>query len=602
MVGGWVRGTIWKFLLDQLPQGYALAEADWQRRHRLLLWVLALHIPGLAVFGVVLHRPLGGVLIAVVIPAICLAWGRVLRRHRRVASVFVTGGLVYSSAALVGLTGGSIEAHFHFFIIIGFIALYQDWIPFLFNVLFTVISHGVGSAWQQTLIFNHAAGQGNPWLWSLIHGVAVLLACVGLMLFWRVTEESQQEKDALAQRLAESEINRRQFTSDMLVNLARRNQSMLYRQLDIITQLEESEQDPDALAELFRLDHLATRVRRNAESLLVLAGEQPARVWSESVPLRDVARASIAETEELDRVSVLVDQHPAIFGHMVTDVTHLLAELTENAVRFSPPDTLVTVRTRADRRHPGGQILMIEDLGVGMPPQELAAANAILADPPDVDMAVSQRLGIHVVARLSARHGIRVSLTTTPGSGITAVVELPPRLFDPNTRQPMAGAAPVRAPSDLPARRESNAWTAPAAPTGPATATLPRRSAPEDHATGQPRIDLRPFDAGDTWHGWWDPPTELTELTEVDSTAFVPIQRTTASSTDAAHATDPVSGLRLRVPQSHLAPELRRPVHDADARAALPPGYAAEAASALSRYQASRRAALEGEPDDGMGT
>ena len=160
-----MRRSVWRSVVNLVPHGYGLAEADWQRRHRLLLFVLAAHVPGLAAFGLFLQRPPGTVLLTVVVPAVCLLVGRVLRRHRRVASVAVTGGLVWSSAALVGLTGGTIEAHFHFFVIIGFIALYQDWVPFLTNVLFTVASHGVGSAWQQTLIFNHAAAQANPWLW-----------------------------------------------------------------------------------------------------------------------------------------------------------------------------------------------------------------------------------------------------------------------------------------------------------------------------------------------------------------------------------------------------------------------------------------------------
>ena len=187
------------------------------------------------------------------------------------------------------------------------------------------------------------------------------------MLFWRVTEDEQNQKDGLTRKLADAEIGRRRFTSDLLVNLARRNQSLLYRQLEIINQLEESERDPDALAELFRLDHLATRVRRNAENLLVLSGEQPPRVWSQPVPLRDVVRAAIAETEDLDRVAFDDRRGPArSSAHAVTDVTHLLAELTENAVRFSPPDTAVTVRGRRDPRGGRGQLLTVEDWGVGM--------------------------------------------------------------------------------------------------------------------------------------------------------------------------------------------------------------------------------------------
>ncbi|OLT13830.1 hypothetical protein BJF78_20975 [Pseudonocardia sp. CNS-139] len=252
---------MWKAFLDLLPRGYGLPDADWQRRHRLVLWVLAAHVPGLALLAAVLGRGIGYVLLAPVVPLVCLALGYLLRRYRRAASVAATAGLVCSSAALVVITQGSIEAHFHFFIIIGFIALYQDWVPFLFNILFTVVSHGFGSAFQQTLIFNHPAAQQNPWLWSVLHAVGVLFASVGMLLFWRITEESQQEKDSLARQLAQTEIGRRQFTSDLLVNLARRNQSMLYRQLDIINQLEESERDPDALAELFKLDHLATRIR-----------------------------------------------------------------------------------------------------------------------------------------------------------------------------------------------------------------------------------------------------------------------------------------------------------------------------------------------------
>jgi hypothetical protein len=246
---------MWKAFLDHLPRGNTLDEKDWNRRHRLLMRVLAAHVPALAVYGFLGgHNPLTVVPVLVLVlvlvaPALLLLAARLVQGRRRPAAVFVTAGLVYCSAVLVGLSDGAIEAHFHFFIIIGFIALYQDWAPLLFNILFTVISHGVGSIWQQSLIFSHPGGQTNPWLWSLIHGVAVLAACVGTTVFWRVTEESQQERNVLAQRLADAEIGQRTFTSELLVNLARRNQSMLYRQLDIINQLEESEQDPDALAE-----------------------------------------------------------------------------------------------------------------------------------------------------------------------------------------------------------------------------------------------------------------------------------------------------------------------------------------------------------------
>jgi signal transduction histidine kinase len=414
-----------------LPKGNTLDDAAWARRHRLLEWVLLAHVPGLFVIGVGLGKPVSVTLLSLVPVLVLLAGGHLLAGQRRLASSLITGGLVYCSAALVGLTGGMIEAHFHFFIIIGFIALYQDWVPFLWNVLFVVVSHGFGTIFYSQLIFNHPAAQQNPWLWSSVHGVAVLFACVGMVIFWRITEDEQSAKEEMGRDLvlADAEIGRQQFTSDMLVNLARRNQSMLYRQLDIINQLEEKERDPDALAELFKLDHLATRVRRNAESLLVLSGEQPPRVWSAPVSLRDVVRAAIAETEDLDRVEFAVDDRLAVAGHSVADLTHLLAELTENAVRFSPPDTVVTIRSRPNRVESGGQVLTVEDWGVGMPEDELATANELLLRPREVDLSVSQRLGFHVVARLAARHKIEVSLGATPGSGLTAVVIVPAALF-----------------------------------------------------------------------------------------------------------------------------------------------------------------------------
>lgn len=680
---------MWKAFLDTLPRGYTVSEEDWQRRHRILLWLLAAHVPALVCFGLVLGRDGGAILGAVSLPVVCAVLGYLLSRHRRWAAVIVTLGFVYSSAALVGLTGGAIEAHFHFFIIIGFVALYQDWAPFLFMILFTTVSHGIGSVWQQSLIFNHTAGQTSPWLWSLIHGVAVLLACVGTVLFWRIMEESQEEKEALTRQLAaaDADANRRRFTSDLLVNLARRNQSMLYRQLDIINQLEESERDPDTLAELFTLDHLATRVRRNAESLLVLSGEQPPRTWSKPVALRDVLRAAIAETEDLERVVFVVDEELAVSGHTVTDLTHLIAELTENAVRFSPPDSAVTIRARPDRRDPGGQVLTIEDWGVGMPPADMAAANATLAEAHDVDLSVSQRLGFHVVARLGARHGISVSLSATPGSGITAVAVLPAALF--TTRDALADPGPARTtmpattgtaaapppsradsaqppaidrtqPLDVVRHKPAESPAAPLpAPSRPATAAPAKVTAPAATASGTPTYS--PFGSDQGWLGWWEPeaqpeqgamsfalPSPRPRMTppapsapaQTESTPSAPAQTSPAHAAPTraparsapAQATsgqaapvrmpeapaqrtmttgpaaaaesapvDPALGLRRRVPQAHLAPELREPLAGPASVGPAVPGQVSEAASALSRYQASRQAAQTTVDGDGSG-
>jgi signal transduction histidine kinase len=649
-------GRVVSRLLAYLPRGNTLDDKSWQRRHKLLQWVLLIHVPAMAALGAVLgDAPLiiGYTLIG---PVVFLVLGYVLRT-RRLASFATTGGLVFCSIGLVVLTSGSIEAHFHFFIIIGFIALYQDWVPFLWNVAFTVVSHGLGTLWISNLIFNHPAAQAHPWLWSIIHGVAVLLACVGMVIFWRITEEEQTEKEALGRRLitADAEIGRRRFTSEMLVNLARRNQSMLYRQLEIINQLEEKERDPDALSNLFTLDHLATRVRRNAESLLVLAGEQPPRTWSAPVPLRDVVRAAIAETEDLDRVVFAIDDRIAVSGSAVADLTHLVAELTENAVRFSPPDTAVTIRARPDRRDEGGFLLTIEDWGVGMPPADLEAANELLASPREVDLAVAQRLGFHVVARLAARHGISVSLGNTPGSGVTAVVALPAALFAAAPAEPVVppetGVTEARPyVTGRVQRRESRFDDQPLENTGwvePVSTAGTLRAASTNGTNGSPAsrwstvptetigasrhgLDGAP-DGG--WRGWWNPesagaltrhsdrqpvdnglngsggsasraqgwapsptPREQQSLPAVPQATSKPAPERGAEPDipsprrggEAVAENGSKPGLRRRVPQAHLAPELRQPTAGEGAAA---PQIDGAAASALSRYQASRQAA-----------
>jgi signal transduction histidine kinase len=496
-------GAVVNRLLAYLPRGNMLDHEVWRKRHRLLQWVLFIHLPGLFLFGLGAGRGLTFTLWTVAVLPLCIAAG-MLTRYRRFASIAITAGLVYCSAALVGLSGGSIEAHFHFFVMIGFIALYQDWVPFLWNVVFTVLSHGVGSLWRSNLIFNHPAGQANPWVWSGIHGLAVLFACVGVVIFWRTTEDEQQKSLVLTNRLADAEIARRKFTSDLLVNLARRNQSLLYRQLSVINQLEEHENDPDALADLFRLDHLATRIRRNAESLLVLSGEEPPRTWSRPVLLVDVVRAAIAETEDLDRVVFDIDEHLAVSGKAVADLTHLLAELVENAVHFSPPQARVIIRTRPYLQRAGAQVLSVEDWGVGLRQEDIDSANQLLADPPEVDLSVSQRLGLHVVARLAQRHGINVSLTPTPGCGVTAVVALPGALF---SREPVSSREPVE-----PAGMMANDQLAPPVPAMAAqrpaaavasTTTAPSMTLPQPHANGAPGSGWPDSDDSPTWPGWF---------------------------------------------------------------------------------------------------
>ncbi|WP_182901256.1 nitrate- and nitrite sensing domain-containing protein [Microbispora sp. H10830] len=228
-------------------------------------------------------------------------------------------------------------------------------------------------------------------------------------------------------RLAGDEARLRSNVNAMFVNLSRRTQTLVERQLSLIDGLEQGEQDEQRLGNLFKLDHLATRMRRNSENLLVLAGQEPARRWGQPVPIVDVVRASLSEVENYERVDIQVQGGASVVGQSVNDVVHLVAELVENAISFSPRDTKVTVSS--NRIDGGGLIISVSDQGIGMTPEELAQTNYRLANPPVVDVSVSRRMGLFVVGRLALRHGIRVQLRQQDTGGLTAMVLLPEALL-----------------------------------------------------------------------------------------------------------------------------------------------------------------------------
>ncbi|WP_160150250.1 sensor histidine kinase [Nonomuraea solani] len=226
-----------------------------------------------------------------------------------------------------------------------------------------------------------------------------------------------------AVRLAGEEARLRSNVNAMFVNLSRRSQTLVERQITLIDGLEQGEQDELRLGNLFKLDHLATRMRRNSENLLVLAGQDPPRRWSQPVKLVDVARASLSEVESYERVVLQVPDGVSVAGQAVNDVIHLLAEVVENALSFSPRETRVTVS--GSRIDGGGVMLSITDSGIGMTQEELTQANERLTDAPSVDVSVSRRMGLFVVARLAHRHGIRVQLRPHGSGGLTAMVLIP---------------------------------------------------------------------------------------------------------------------------------------------------------------------------------
>ncbi|MEV0012104.1 nitrate- and nitrite sensing domain-containing protein [Streptomyces sp. NPDC047973] len=227
-----------------------------------------------------------------------------------------------------------------------------------------------------------------------------------------------------AVRLAAEQAMLRGNVNAIFTNLSRRNQSLIEGQLTLITDLENNEADPDQLESLFKLDHLATRMRRNGENLLVLAGEEPGRRWNQPVPLVDVLRAASSEVESYERIELTGVPESEIHGQAVTDLVHLLAELLENATTFSSPQT--KVRVTATRLPDGRVMVEIHDKGIGLTAEDFADINHKLANPPTVDAAVSQRMGLFVVGRLADRHGIRVQLRPSgEQAGTTSLVMLP---------------------------------------------------------------------------------------------------------------------------------------------------------------------------------
>jgi signal transduction histidine kinase len=245
-----------------------------------------------------------------------------------------------------------------------------------------------------------------------------------------------------ALELAVEQAILRRNIADSFANLGRRNQNLVGRQLDFITELEQGETDPDRLADLFRLDHLATRMRRNAESLLVLAGIDPPRTWAAPVQVTEIIGAALGEVEDYRRVIVRAAGPAAVTGSAASDLAHLLAELIENALTFSPAGQAVEVRGRHRprayaRHHPEGERgyeLQVIDHGPGMPSAKLARVNRRLAGAESFTVAPSKYLGHYVTGNLAARHGITVRLQRSPGFGITATVHVPPELLADDPR------------------------------------------------------------------------------------------------------------------------------------------------------------------------
>ncbi|MGP4024550.1 nitrate- and nitrite sensing domain-containing protein [Actinomadura sp. 3N407] len=388
-------------------------------------------------------------------------------------------------------------------------------------------------------------------------------------------------------RTAVEQAELRRGIRDVLLSLARRTQTLVHRQLTMLDTMERRRDiDVKELEELFRLDHLATRMRRNAENLIVLSGALPARGWRNSVPMVDVVRAAVGEVEDYTRVTVLPFAPVELAGRAVGDLTHLLAELIENAVSFSPPDTVVQV---GGHLVASGFAIDIEDRGLGMADEKLNEINARIADPPDFNLQSSVQLGLFVVSKLAERYNVQVSLKRSAYGGTTAVIVIPRDLIVEQGPAPSAVGATtqngleVRQPATVGAaaggRSASSGSTATSSPSstgpqpsGPALVAVPP---PASEPSAQP-----PFPPDENGAAAQDPSAEQDAPggTKADPPArhgVVPADGTRSREEpapgDGGHpetsqpedqppvpdiSTTP-SGLPVRVPQANLVEPLR---------------------------------------------
>ncbi|WP_405422120.1 ATP-binding protein [Streptomyces erythrochromogenes] len=344
----------------------------------------------------------------------------------------------------------------------------------------------------------------------------------GVDEFWLLSQElrgaREQAHTTLVRLAAPAAPTDSERKVEVFVNLARRLQSLVHREISLLDELEDTVEDPDLLKELFHVDHLATRIRRHAENLAVLGGAASRRQWTRPIDLSEVLRSSVAEVEQYTRVKVVPPAGGSVRGHAVADVVHLLAELVENATVFSAPDTDVVLRAE---RVTAGIAVEVEDRGLGMPAEEQHRMNALLGDPDQVSvrsLLADGRIGLYVVSALARRHGIAVELKSNIYGGVLAVLVLPQELLGAAEAADAAGGSrvtppleparmplPRRAGPTVPAPRPEPArsWTATTTSTGGPPPTrpgaVPEPAAPDGgHVSGaEPVAGSAP--ATDTW-------------------------------------------------------------------------------------------------------
>lgn len=428
----------------------------------------------------------------------------------------------------------------------------------LASIVITLVLVLLGSRWitrPLTSLLDHAEEVAESWLPNAVRQILETPPGAELVVpeVPRVPVAGRDEMAAVAEALrsvqarslalAAEQVRLRRSAGESFLNLGRRNQNLLTRQIDFITELERNESDPDTLEGLFRLDHLATRMRRHAESLLLLAGVESPRQWSAPVKLGDVVRAALGEVEDYQRVVIRHLEPAEILGPVAADIAHLAAELIENALSFSPPDQQVEIKGRLTV---SGYTLAITDNGHGMTTAEIEQANRRLAAPEEFTVAPSRYLGHLVAAHLARRLGAVVSLHESPAGGLTARVEVPMALL---------------ANEEVDARLQVSAPPSAAAASIAAVPARPIVTSPDQPAQGRP-VPAEPAAARVST----EPVTAAPVTAEPVPEAAEPVAPVSAEPVPkAAQAAEPLR--EIETPVSANAPVERPPAHLAAPRA-----------------------------------
>ncbi|HUA29312.1 MAG TPA: nitrate- and nitrite sensing domain-containing protein [Streptosporangiaceae bacterium] len=415
---------------------------------------------------------------------------------------------------------------------------------------------------------------------------------------------------------AVDEAKLRRGVNDIFRNLARRNQALLHRQLGLLDGMERRAEEPEQLEDLFRIDHLTTRMRRHAEGLIVLSGDSSGRGWSRPVQFIDVLRAAVAEVEDYTRIRVEVRSRTALAGPAVADVVHLLAELIENAASFSPPSTVVRVQGELVGQ---GFAIEIEDRGLGIAEDRLQQINRDLAGLPAFDLAATDRLGLFITGRLAHRHGVKVTLRASAWGGTSAIVIIPTGLIvaDDGQVAPHAAAGASLPPAAAAAALSSGNGHAGNGHPGnghpgnghPRNGHDPR--APRHAAVLQQDTQPFKFDAAagaSAESDWWGRPAPASSQAADSVQAGQAIAGATELAPDAGdHASPEAPGgrrdddLPVRVPQAGLAPQLRDRDPAGSGALQAPPVSAEAVRSTMSAMQSGWERARSGaaaQPDE----